>query len=176
MVPRKEESKSKKYSSLPGDFNELIKQSLNDSEVATLWKGKTLNVSGRIYPEELILKVGLNAEGEIRFQNFSASLDFDGESKNLIEKTQIAMEAISSMMEQFLSSTEEMDMPEDWHSYKFDKEEIYMMFSTENDDLEAKANALLGEDFSDETTEVDNDYLGLDFFKEAEEKFRTNLH
>lgn len=177
MTVRKEESKTKKYSVFPADFSMLIKECISDLAEANLWKDKELAISGRIYPEELILKFSLKEPGLIRCENFSASLDFDGEAKNLVEKAQIAMEAISSMMEQYYSSTEEMDLPEDWHSYEFDKEEVFLMYSTENDDLEAQANALLGDEFNEtKEEEVDPEYMGMDFFKEAEERFKNNIH
>ena len=177
MIVRKEESKTKKYSGLPADFSNLMKECIQSLEEAKLWSEKNLEVSGRIYPEELIVKFSLKEPGMIRCENFSASLDFDGEAKNLVEKAQVAMEALSSMMEQYYASTEEMDLPEDWHSYKFDKEEIFLMYSTENDDLEAQANALLGDEFSEtKEEEVDPEYMGLDIFKEAEERFKNNIH
>lgn len=177
MIVRKEESKGKKYSALPADFSNLMKECILSLDEAQLWSDKDLKISGRIYPEELILKFSLKKPGLIRCENFSASLDFDGEAKNLVEKAQTAMEALSSMMEQYYASTEELDLPEDWHSYKFEKEEVFLMYSTENDDLEAQANALLGDEFSEvKEEEIDPEYMGLDFFKEAEERFKNNIH
>ena len=80
------------------------------------------------------------------------------------------------MMGEHLATTEEeIDFPLDWHEYQFNNRKVYLMYSTENDSIEEQAAALLGDEFKEEAAE-DNDIIGKDFFKEAEERFKANLH
>lgn len=176
MIHRKESSEKKKYSSTPEDLNNLIKETLVESSDAALeTETQKVNVRGRIYPEEIILKVSINEGGALRCHNFSGSMDHDVDAGDIIDRMQNLMEALSSMISEYFDAEGDIDMPLDWHEYDFENRKLHLMYSTENDEIERQAEALLGDEFK-EQAEEDNDYIGVDFFKEAEEKFKSNLH
>lgn len=179
MEPRKKESK--KWTSLPPDFSAQIKSVFEDSFKIQL-KGKSLRIDGRIYPSEIMLRVGLAEKGRLKHENFEVSLDHSPEKQDTIPKIHLAVDAIASMMmdyfEKSLSktnvedaevdadadpenseaddsegygSTFGSDLPYSWKKINFENEPIWFQFSTENSDLEAEANKLLGLDPEDDS-------------------------
>lgn len=176
MIHRSESSENKKFSSTPEDLNNLIKETLIDSTEITLQSDdQSMNVRGRIYPDEILLKVSFNEKGAIRCHNFSASMDHSVDDSDIIDRMQNLMEALSSMMEEYFSAEEELDMPLDWHQYELENRKVFLMYSTENDEIDRQAEALLGDETED-LEEDDSEYIGMDFFKEAEEKFKNSIH
>jgi hypothetical protein len=177
MITRNEASKEKAFSKLPEDFNNLIKEVVTGSfDFPVEAEGTKLKITGRIYPEELLLRFSLSNENQIKCHNFTGSIDHDTEAGDLVDRIQDIMEALTSMMGEYLSTVEEeIDFPLDWHEYQFNNRKVYLMYSTENDSIEEQAAALLGDDFKEEEME-DNEIIGKDFFKEAEERFKANLH
>ena len=177
MIARNEASKEKAFSRLPEDLTSLIKEVVTNSyDFPIETEGTKLKVTGRIYPQELLLRFSLTNENQIKCHNFTGSIDHDTEAGDIVDRIQDIMEALSSMMGEHLATTEEeIDFPLDWHEYQFNNRKVYLMYSTENDSIEEQAAALLGDEFKEEGTE-DNDIIGKDFFKEAEERFKANLH
>ena len=50
------------------------------------------------------------------------------------------------MMMDYFESDGESEFPRTWQEFPFNGVKVYLQFTTENTDLEAQANALLGED------------------------------
>lgn len=177
MIYRNENSKDKRFSLLPEDFNSLIKQNLLESiDLPIENLESNFLVKGRIYPEELLLRFSLIEKGRLKCHNFTGSIDYDKEAGDIIDRTQNIMEALASMMMEFLEEQGDIDMPLDWHEYSFDDRKIFLMYSTENDALEEEAKLLLGEEEAEAPDSTPEEFLGHDFFKEAEEKFKSNIH
>ncbi len=161
MNPRKKESK--KWTKLPADFANQIKTVFEQNFKPHL-QGKKLTVEGRIYPSEIVLRVGINQKGELRFNNFEVSLDHSKEQQNAIAQIHIGVDAVASLMVDYFENEEEHEMPLIWQKYPFDKQTIWLQYSSENSDLEAEANKLLGlsaEDALLAETEAEMQALGL---------------
>ncbi len=141
MNPRKKESK--KWTKLPTDFSNQIKTVFEQNFKPHL-EGKKLTVEGRIYPSEIVLRVGINQKGELRFNNFEVSLDHSKELQNAISQIHIGVDAIASLMVDYFENEEDHEMPLVWQEYPFEKQTIWLQYSSENSDLEAEANKLLG--------------------------------
>lgn len=141
MNPRKKESK--KWSAIPSELAKQIKTVFEESFSAHL-EGKTLKVEGRIYPTEVLMRIGINTKGELRFQNFEVSIDHSSQKQDTIQKITLAVDAIASLMVDYFDNEETHEMPLVWHEYPFENEKLWLQFSSTNSDLEAEANKLLG--------------------------------
>ena len=141
MNPRKKDSK--KWTSIPPELAKQIKAVFEESFSVHL-EGKTLKVEGRIYPAEVLMRIGINNKGELRFQNFEVSIDHSAENKNTIERITLGVDAIASLMVDYFEKEEEHEMPFVWQEYPFEGEKLWLQYSSTNSELEAKANELLG--------------------------------
>ena len=157
MNPRKKESK--KWSNLPPEFANQIKTVFEDNFSSYLTE-KTIRVQGRIYPDEILLRVGVHRKGELRFHNFEVSLDHSALLQNTIPQIHLAVDAIASLMIEFFETEETHELPYLWREIPFEKQKIWVQFTTENPDLEAEANKLLGvEENLVNEDETENDEL-----------------
>ena len=167
MQSRKESSAGKKFEKIPKDYSQLIEKKLNE-----LYKDKLdsreIHVDGNIYPEEVSLQVSLKQDKQLKQFNFLGSIDHSVEKKNALEKMHNLMDALSSMLDEYLSSEEIVDFPEDWAEFTFEEDKIWLKHHTINEDLEAMANELLGDEFlSDLEEKTSDEEVGEDFFEEA---------
>jgi hypothetical protein len=141
MNPRKKESK--KWSALPPELSKQIKTLFEESFSEYLIE-KKLKVEGRIYPTEILMRVGVNYKGEIRYHNFEVSIDHDPKKQNTVPQIHVAVDALASLLLEFFDLEEEHEMPLVWQEYPFEKQKIWLQYTSANTDLEAEANKLLG--------------------------------
>ncbi len=99
MNPRKKESK--KWSPVPPELSKQIK-AVFEENFKTQLDGKALTVEGRIYPTEIIMRIGINRKGELRFNNFEVSVDHSIKEQNTISQIHVAVDD-----EYLLKETEE---------------------------------------------------------------------
>lgn len=160
MNPRKKESK--KWTTLPPELTKQIQAVFVENFSSDL-EGKSLKVEGRVYPTEILLRVGINNKGELRFHNFEVSVDHSQEKQDAVQKINIAVDAIASLVAEYFENDEESELPLTWHEYPFQKTKIWLQYSSTNSDLEAEANKLLG-------LETDNSMLveALDALEEMD--------
>lgn len=161
MNPRKKESK--KWTKLPGDLLSQIKNVFEQNFKAHL-EGKKLTVEGRMYPSEIVLRVGFQNKGEIRFHNFEVSLDHSKEKQNTISQIHIGVDAIASLMMDYFEHQEDHEMPLSWQEYPFEKQTIWLQYTSANSELEAEADKLLGVNADEDLLADDRD---ADDLKEA---------
>ena len=160
MKPRRESSK--KWTSLPKEYIQQIHEVFTEN-FATHLKNSKLIVEGRIYPEEVILRVGSLENGRLRQINFEASLDTDPKALNAPDQILVAIDALASMMAEYYETgnsemengemkdqeddTKELEstkhFPQIWQKIEIKKKTLWVQFSTENSELEAQANKLL---------------------------------
>ena len=141
MIPRKKESK--KWSAIPTELLKQIKSLFEDNFSSNLID-KTLKIEGRIYPTEVLMRIGINNKGELRYQNFEVSIDHSPEKQNTVQMITIAVDAIASLMVDYFENEEEHEMPYIWQEHPFENQKLWLQFSSTNSDLEAEANKLLG--------------------------------
>lgn len=162
MKARKKESK--KWSQIPPELSKQIKEVFEENFKAQL-VGKTLSVEGRIYPTEILMRLGINTKGELRFQNFEVSVDHSPEKQNTLPQIHLAVDVIASILFDFFENNEEHDIPYVWQEFPFEKEKIWLQSNSENSSLEAEADKLLGLEPNDDTmlreTEEDMEAYGL---------------
>ena len=143
MTPRLESSK--KWTSFPQEFLSQISE-VFEKTFATDLEGSELRLEGRIYPEEILLRVGFLPKGRLSQANFEVSIGYSQEKEDALERIHNCIDATASMMKEFFEADGEVDFPRQWKEFEFEKQSLYLQFSTVNTDLEAQADAILGED------------------------------
>lgn len=135
---------SKKWTAFPADFIEQISQVFRDEFKAHLSKSKII-VEGRIYPEEVLLRVGCLEMGRLKQNNFEISMSYSYEKQDAVDRIHDCIDAAASMMSEFFESAGEVEFPVAWKKFDLDKNKsVYLQYSTVNTDLEAQADAILG--------------------------------
>ncbi|MEQ1666193.1 MAG: hypothetical protein ABL927_12545 [Bdellovibrionales bacterium] len=166
MTPRL--SSSKKWTAIPPELCDQIKEVFAEN-FSNLAKIGNIIVEGRIYTEEMVLRVGFLEKGRLMQANFEVSIDFNSAKQNALKFIHFMVDCAASMVQEFESAGMDADMsieegseslPREWSSIKFEKQVAFVKFTTENSELEAAANKLLGiakDDLVIEEPEIDLD-------------------
>ncbi len=152
MDPRR--SSSVKWAPLPAEYCKLALE-VFESQFAKRLDGAQLLIEGRIYREELIVRLGFLRPTSIRQINFEASVDFDLNKENAFELLNFLMDPLASWLESFLE-TKEIEFPPLWKKLRFKNRDVYMQYSTVNSKLEAEADRLLGSEHGLLNADEDN--------------------
>ncbi len=162
MTPRLKSSK--KWTTFPKEYSEQIQNVFKENFAPYLEDNSELVVEGRIYSEEITLRVGYKEEGRLSQANFETSITYNQENNDALEMIHNCVDAAASMMMEYFETEGESDFPYTWKEVPFKKSKIYVRFSTENSALEAEANKLLGlseEDMLNEEDPTDEDALSM---------------
>ena len=76
---------SKKWTDFPDEYLKQIEDVFTQNFKAKLGKA-TLIVQGRIYPSEIMLRVGLRQPKELKQVNFEVSVNYEPKKKDALEK------------------------------------------------------------------------------------------
>ncbi len=167
--------KSTKWTAFPKDFSQQIHDIFSKNFKQQLENHKLI-VEGRIYPEEILLRVGFLQQGRLTQINFEISMDYSKKNQDAIDRIHNCIDAVATLMSDYFQD-EEIEYPRVWQEYDFDQQKIYFQFTTVNSDLEAQADALLGsavddlvkiEQEEDEPTHENDDSL--------KDRSKKNLH
>ena len=137
VEPRR--SAGKKWTALPKDYVTQVIDALRQSFADEVKSGKFI-VEGRIYADELLVRVGFLETGRLRQTNFEMSLDYKPGKDDTFKLLNLAM------LEELFSSTSDADFPRTWQIFEVEGRRLYLQFSSNNSDLDTQADALLGED------------------------------
>jgi len=106
-------------------------------------------VDGAIYPTEILLQIGITRPGQLRQDNFIASLEYDSKNEKPMELINLMSDFLGEVWVHFLEDEPEYeDLPRQWQANTFEKKPIYLRYTSENTSLEKQADALLGIDKS----------------------------
>jgi hypothetical protein len=149
MIPRLATSKT--WTPFPADFLTKVQQVFKDNFKAQAIDGDFF-VDGRIYPEEILIRIGYRENDRLKQVNFEASVEYDVKKTSAIERIYVAVDAIATFMEEeFLfqespqaAVAEAPDWPLHWRAYEFEGSTVYIQYSTVNTTLEAEADRILG--------------------------------
>lgn len=140
MLPRRQTSQ--KWTSFPKDKLDEIKDvfernfDLKNYEVIS---------EGRIYKEELILRIGLRSKKDSFLQyNFEASVDHDGKGKKTTRLIVDMASCAGLLLKDFLQKGHE-HLPTYWYPMMNQGIKIYIQFGRSNSDLEKQADIILEE-------------------------------
>jgi len=171
---------SKKWTHFPKEYVHQIKQVFNEAFSEQL-KGGNLVIEGRIYPEEILLRVGFLEKGRLQQNNFEISMDYSQEKKEAIDRIHDCIDATASMMNEFFISEGAVEFPLVWKDYDFNGKRIWVQHSTINSNLEAEADRLLGitdEHLVKEETETEDTFERAEptMFSGSKKKKKEDLH
>lgn len=141
-------STSKKWTQFPKEFSSQIEDVFKENFGDHLSKTK-LFVEGRIYQEEILLRVGFLKEGRLAQANFEASMQYSPKEQDAVERIHNCIDAVASMIMEYFENEDEADFPRYWKEFPFQGKKIFLQFTTDNTELEAQADALLGENADD---------------------------
>ena len=141
MQPRL--STSKKWTALPRELTTQMQTVLTESFRAKLDAG-TITADGRIYPDEILIVVGLKAPKRLRQAGWEISIAYDQRKDNVLKLLHLGMDAAGALFEQIFAVEDDSEFPRLWQRVEFEKREIYVQYTTVNPDLESEANRLLG--------------------------------
>lgn len=134
---------SKKWTSLPEELLEQVQSILAETFDKEAKKGDFM-VSGRIYPEELIVRIGYIENGCITQANGEVSITYNPKNDNIHKLISTAVDCAGGLIELYFENPDE-DFPREWQEHTFDKKQLFIKFSTINEDLEKKADEILGQ-------------------------------
>lgn len=140
MDPRKEKGR---WTAVPKDYIKQVSNALRESFADESKSGKFI-VEGRIYKDELLLRMGFLEKGRIRQTNFEMSMDFKAGKDDTLKLLNLAVDVGATMLEELFSSTEDQDFPRTWQPFEVEGRTVYVQFSSENSELDAAANEILG--------------------------------
>jgi hypothetical protein len=135
-------SSSKKWTPFPCELNEQIISIFTENFSNRIGDGQFV-IDGRIYSEELLFRVGFQPKKRLHQTNFEASIHYTA-FENIQDAIDLCLDATGSMMEQYYQANGRLDLPQHWEEFVFDKQKLYLQFSSLNTSIEAEADKLLG--------------------------------
>lgn len=141
MQPRLKSST--RWTEMPKDYLQQIRQVCQESFEEQVNSGEFI-AEGRIYPGEILLRLGFLAKGRLRQANFEVSMAYSKEQNSVIEVIHFAVDVAASMMADYFEDSE-VEMPRDWRRFSINGREVFVQFSTTNSELEKEADRLLDE-------------------------------
>lgn len=103
-------------------------------------------VSGHIYPEEIVVGVGLQVPKQLKNPRFDVSVDYNPKKDNATKTIHLCVDLLAGLLEKLISEEDDQDFPRIWQEFEVDGKKVFVQYGTANLDLEKQANALLGED------------------------------
>ncbi len=166
---------SQKWTAFPPEFSEQIRSVFVQNFEKQLGKTMSLSVDGRIYQKEITLRIGLHSKGELKHFNFEASVDLPPNPANdenkIFETISVAVDALASLVAEYFENDQDIELPYTWTESTFEGKKVWVQHSTENPDLEAEANKLLGLADDDGVLKNADDEKSEDVLDATEEEF-----
>ncbi len=140
---------SKKWTPLPKEFLKQIESVFKQTFKAQIGTGKVIT-DGRIYPEEILVSVGLKAAVTgLKQTNFEVSIGYKKDKDNVLKLLNLSVDVAASLFEQYFAAEDDHEFPRIWQEFDVENRPVFVQYTTTNTELENQANQLLGE-FADE--------------------------
>lgn len=154
MEPRL--STSRKWSPLPKELIQQIQSVFKQTFHAEL-EGRTVEAAGKIFPEEILVEVGVRQAAKLKQANFVVSIAYNQRKDNVLKLLHLAVDAVASLFEQYFAAEDDADFPRSWEEVDFENRKIYVVYHTVNSELESEADRWLGLSKSEEVAQGDWD-------------------
>jgi hypothetical protein len=141
---------SRKWTPLPQELVEQIQSVFRQSFREHMTDGR-IEAAGRIFPEEILIRVGYVAPQRLKQSNWEISIAYKRDKDNVLKLLHLAVDAIGALFEQLFNSENDHDFPRLWEAVDFEGRQIFVQYSTVNSQLEAEADRLLGLNAGDAT-------------------------
>lgn len=166
---------SQKWTSFPAEFAEQIRLVFVQNFEKQLGKTMSLSVDGRIYQKEITLRIGIHSKGALKHFNFEASVDLPPNPANdenkIFETISAGVDALASLVAEYFENDQDIELPYTWTESITDGKKVWIQHSTENPDLEAEANKLLGLADDDAVLHNADEEKSEDILDATEEEF-----
>lgn len=159
---------SKKWTSFPKEYSDQIQTVFKENFAQDL-DSEDLLVEGRIYSEEVVLRVGIHKSDRLAQANFDVSMNYSQSEQDAISRIHNCVDVVASMMTEYFEQEGEVDFPYTWKEFTFQGKKVFLKFSSENSSLEAEANRLLGLDPEGLIQEEDESEDALAIAEQSEE-------
>ncbi|NQZ01445.1 MAG: hypothetical protein HRT45_12345 [Bdellovibrionales bacterium] len=143
MEPRL--STSKQWTSFPTEYLKNIETVFSKSFKLHLENGKIIS-EGRIYKEELLLRVGYHEKDRLKQSNFEISVEYNKKKDSPVKLIYLMIDVAATMLDEFFMAENDHDFPRIWTEYDVENRKVYLQYTAENSELEKEADKLLGED------------------------------
>lgn len=134
---------SQKWTALPGEIIKQIREVFSQAFPEAAKKGRFL-AEGRIYKEELLVRVGYNEHGRLKQHNLEVSIEYNPAKDNMVKMVHLAIDVCATMMEQLFEEDNADDFPKVWKDFEVEGRTLYLQYTGVNSDLEKQADELLG--------------------------------
>ncbi len=144
MNPRNQIQSS--WTSIPEEFSFKVLNAL-EAEFAKQAKAGEFIVEGKIFDNEILIRIGYLERGRLRQINFEASVDYDRESSEILDSFYLCVDSLGLWMHEYFEKAEQdedQDLPLTWRPAEFKNNTVFMQFSTVNSRLEQEADRILG--------------------------------
>lgn len=146
MEPRLKSSH--KWTSLPGEILKQIREIFAQAFPEEAKVGRFL-VEGRIFKEELLIRVGYNEHGRLKQDNFEVSIEYKADKDNMMKMVHLAIDVCATLMNELFEEGEDVDFPRTWSEFDVEKRKVYVLYNGINSDLEKQADEILGKSNKD---------------------------
>ncbi len=143
MKPRLETSKN--WTAVPQDYVRQVLEVLHSNFKSDQVEGEFF-FEGRIYAQELLVRLGFLAKGRLKQINFEISLQYQPGKDNVPDLLGLTVDAGANLLEEALRSEFADQFSPVWQEMIFEKRPLYIQYSGTNTKLEDEANRLLGMD------------------------------
>ena len=146
MQPRLKTSKIS--TDLPKDLLAQIKEIFAETFSDHLKKSQVI-AEGRIYPNEVLLRIGATQGQQLKQINFLVSIDYKQGKDQVMNLVQVGVDVLATLFDDYFANQDDSDLPRQWTELNADGKKLYILYSTLNDKLESEADKLLGIQKSD---------------------------
>ncbi|MCC6277409.1 MAG: hypothetical protein IT289_05790 [Oligoflexia bacterium] len=144
IMMKARKASSKKSTDLPADFSKMVREVI-ETQFKAQAKDKRVVVEGKIFLEEVCLRVGFQSTVGINQVNFEASVDHSPQKKDVMTHLNRALDALGSLISEYFSAEGDIEVPKEWHPFEFEGAPVYLKVSSDNSDLEQAADRFLAE-------------------------------
>lgn len=124
---------------LVAQITEVMTESFDDFDL-----GGKFVVEGAIYPEEIGIRIGLAKPGQLRQDNFEATIPYSPEVDKATDKIHVLVDFLGQVWEAFLEDEPNRDeLAVVYTEETFEKNKVFLKYSSVNSELEKQADALL---------------------------------
>jgi hypothetical protein len=134
------------WTGLPEEFSFKVLSALEKEFTERVKKGEFI-VEGKIFQDEILIRIGYIESGRLRQMNFEASIDFDRDKSTALDNFYICIDCLGVWIRDSfknLDHDESLDLPISWRATDFQGQTVFLQYSSVNSRLEQEANRLLG--------------------------------
>ena len=142
MKARRPNSDPTKAGKIPPDLVKMISDEFNQQHKAFL-EGKTTIIEGLLFQDEVYISFGFKEPGALRQVNFEASVDFDAENTKALDRIHLAVDAIDSMLGEYIQAEGDIEMPHEWKAFDYSGITVFLRSNTENSEIEKMTEEFL---------------------------------